>query len=82
MAVLLNSNAWYAVRSQATIAFTGGNETIIFPDKEAIIVGLYFSDVEGNLVDSLLARSYDFDEMRIPGGVMRDGEWKNSFSLL
>jgi hypothetical protein len=72
MAVMLNPGDRYAVRSHATIALTGGKETITFPDKEAIIVVLYFSDVERNLADSLLAWSYDFNEMKIPRGVIRE----------
>jgi hypothetical protein len=84
MTAFLNLSVRYKVRSHATIAFLGRRETIIFTANEAIIVGLHFSPLERNLADSSLASSYsyDFNETKIPGGVMREIQWKNSFSLL
>jgi hypothetical protein len=74
MTAFLNFSARYTVRSQATLAFTDRRETVIFPANEALIAGLNFSPLERNLADSLLAWSYDFNEMKITGGVMRERE--------
>jgi hypothetical protein len=72
MTAFLNLSVRCTVWSHATVAFTGRRETIVFLANEAKMAGLHFSPLERNLADSLLAWSYDFNETKIPGGVMRE----------
>jgi hypothetical protein len=81
LTAFLNFSSRYTVRSHASLEFTGKRETIILPANEAIISGLNFSPLERNLADSLLARSYDFNEMKITGGVKRERERIHFLSL-